>query len=96
MYIKMNKLIATLFAGLTLGAVGTKLGTQAIDCKNTNCVVETIYDEQGNRGQIKYTADEWNKKSESEIKSDIQKRITEKKKFIEEQSKKISNDEEVI
>lgn len=90
-YVVASLIIPSAFAaGLETG----KQPAPSIDCKGQICVVETLYgDVGGDRGQIKYTPDEYNVKTDIDIKADIDKRINDKKLLIKEQSKLVTPDE---
>lgn len=80
-------------------AAGVEMGGKApapLDCKGQVCIVQTIYDKDGNRGQIIYTPDEWQTKTSDDLKADVQKRIDEKRIFIEAQSKLTRTEDELI
>lgn len=81
-------------SGLLVG--GKTAPAPSVDCKGQICIVQTKYDKNGDRGQIIYTPDEFNAKTSDDLIADIQKRISDKKKFIEEQSKKVTPQEDEV
>jgi len=76
--------------------MGKQLTPPSVDCKGLTCVVQLKYDENGERGTITYVEQEFNTKTTAnDLRADIQKRIDDKRKFIEEQSKLEAPNEDI-
>ncbi len=94
---KTKAIALTSLLGITSLTGAYELGQQtapAVDCKNQVCVVEVDNRKPGYHSNSKYTAEEWNTKTDAEVQVDLDTNYSNWKKIVEEQSKKIKIDEE--